>query len=111
MGGKGGTIPRAPDHHGSAESLRGSEMSAGDVENPSNFTSTFFNTVNFLPEDLRFEHGGAKRASGPGRHLTSLRPCAKRIQMVVTVRFTIRVFVTFLDCKDLNAIKPSREKM
>jgi len=86
-------------------------MSAGDAENPSNFTSTFFNTVNFLPEDLTFEHGGTKRASGPGRHLTSLCPCVKRTQMVVTVRFTIRVFLTFSDCKESKAIKPSHEKM
>jgi len=34
----------------------------------------FFNTVQFLPKDLEFEHGGAKLASCPGRHLTSLRP-------------------------------------
>jgi len=27
-----------------------------------------------LPEDLRFENGGAKLASFPGAHLTSLRP-------------------------------------
>jgi len=27
-----------------------------------------------LPKDLRFEHRGAKLASYPGRHLTSLRP-------------------------------------
>jgi len=37
-------------------------------------TNTFFNTANLLPKDLRFEHGGAKLASCPGRHLTSLRP-------------------------------------
>jgi len=34
----------------------------------------FFNTVHLLPEDLRFEHGGAKLASCPGHHLNSLRP-------------------------------------
>jgi len=32
----------------------------------------FFNTVHLLPKDLRFEHGGAKLASCPGPHLTSL---------------------------------------
>jgi len=37
-------------------------------------TSTFFNTVLKLLKDLRFEHGGAKLASYPGRHLTLLRP-------------------------------------
>jgi len=34
-----------------------------------------FNTVNLLPKELRFEHGGAKLASCPGRYLTSLPPC------------------------------------
>ena len=33
-------------------------------------TSTFFNTVHLLPKKLRFEHGGAKLASWPRRHLT-----------------------------------------
>jgi len=28
-----------------------------------------------LPKNLSFEHGDAKLASCPGRHLTSLRPC------------------------------------
>ena len=42
--------------------------------NPNNVTRTFFNTVHSLPKDLRFEYGGAKLASCPGRHLTSLRP-------------------------------------
>jgi len=34
----------------------------------------FFNAVNLLPKDLRFEHGGVKIASCPGRNLTLLRP-------------------------------------
>jgi len=41
----------------------------------SQLTSTFFNTVNLLPKDFMFEHWGAKLASCPARHLTSLRPC------------------------------------
>ena len=53
---KEGTIPRAP-------------------KSPNNVTCTFFNTVHLLLEDLRFENGGAKVASCPGRHLTTLRPC------------------------------------
>ena len=36
-----------------------------------NVTSTFFNT--FTSKCLRFERGGTKLASFPGRHLTSLR--------------------------------------
>jgi len=68
--GKGGAIPRALSHYG------GHWMAAGGAENPNNVTSTFFNTVYLLPGDLRFEHGGAKLASCPGRHLTSLRPCS-----------------------------------
>jgi len=49
-GGKGGTIPRAP-------------------KSPNNVTRTFFNTIHLLPKDIRFEHGGAKLACCPGRHL------------------------------------------
>jgi len=50
-----GTIPRAP-------------------KSPNNITSAFFNTVHLLPKYLSFEHGGAKLASCPGRHLTSFHP-------------------------------------
>ena len=39
-----------------------------------NVTSTFFNTLHLLPKYLTFERGGAKLASFPGRHLTSLCP-------------------------------------
>jgi len=35
-------------------------------KSPNNVTRTFFNTVHLLPEDLRFENGGAKLASCPG---------------------------------------------
>jgi len=49
-------------------------MIAGTPKNPNNVTHTFFNTVHLLPEDLRFENGGAEIASWPGNHLTSLRP-------------------------------------
>ena len=34
----------------------------------------FFNTVNLIPKEVRFEFGSAKLASWPGRHLTLLRP-------------------------------------
>ena len=64
------------------ESLWWPRITAGSAEwprralkSPNNVTSTFFDTVHWLPEDLRFEHGGAKLASCPGRRLTSLRPC------------------------------------
>jgi len=53
-----------------AESLRGAPKS------PNNVISTFFNTVNFIPKDLRFKYGGAKLASCPGRRLTALRLCS-----------------------------------
>jgi len=39
---------------------------------PSNFVMPL-NTVHLLPEDLRFEHGDAKLAYCPRRHLPSLR--------------------------------------
>jgi len=44
-------------------------------KSPENVASSFFNRVHLLPKDLMFEHGGAKLASCPGRHPTSLRPC------------------------------------
>jgi len=74
-GGKGEQFPGrriimgAPNHYGGAKYLLGAPNS------PNNFTITSFNTVNFLPKDLRFEQWGAKHASCPGHSLTSLRPC------------------------------------
>jgi len=44
------------------------------AEKPNNGARTFFNAVNLLPKDLRFEHGGAKLVSCPGRHLTLVGP-------------------------------------
>jgi len=66
---EGGTIPRAPNLYGGAESLRRSSKS------PDIVTNTSFNRVHLLPKDLRFEHGGAKLVSFPGPHLNSLRSC------------------------------------
>jgi len=57
------------------KSLWGRRICAGAPKSPKNVTSTFFNTVHLFPKDLRFEHGGAKLASCPGRHLTLLRSC------------------------------------
>jgi len=51
----------------------------GAPKSPNNVTSTFFNAVRLLQRDLRFESGGAKLASWPGRHLTSLRPFVRRV--------------------------------
>jgi len=55
----------------------GRRMTAGGAEkkSPSNVTSTFFSAVHLPSKDVRFEYGGAKLASCPGRQLTSLRPC------------------------------------
>jgi len=67
--GQGGAITRAPIHSGGTEILRGRRLIARTPKNPDNFTRTFFNTIHFLPKDLRFEYGGAKLASCPGHHL------------------------------------------
>jgi len=71
-GKQGGTIPRAPNHYRGAKRLRRASKS------PNNITSTVFNTVHMILKDLSFEHGGAKLASCPGRHLTSLGRWAQR---------------------------------
>jgi len=67
---------------GKGAQLPGRRITATGAENPNSITSalfnvtrTFFNTIHLLPKNLKFEHGGAKVASCPGRHLTSLRPC------------------------------------
>ena len=73
-----GAIPRAPGHYGGAKSLRGVPNGWGASQNPNNVASTFFNTRHLLLKDPTFEHGDAKLASCPGRHLTSLRPCMVR---------------------------------
>ena len=62
-GGKGGIIPRAPNHCGVAEKSQQRHK-------------YFLQNSTFAPKDLRFEHGGDKLASCPGRYLTSLRPCS-----------------------------------
>jgi len=69
---EGGTIPGCHNSPGD-KSLWGRRMTARGAESPNNVRSNFFNTVHLLPKDLRFKHGGAKFASCPGRHLTSLR--------------------------------------
>ena len=76
-GWKGGNISSG------AESLQGAPKS------PNNVTSTFFSTVHLLPKDLGLEHGGAKLASCPRRHLTSLRPCLYSCKFVL---FNCRMF-------------------
>ena len=68
--GKGGTIPRAPNHYRGAKSLRGRRK----VQKMSQVYLDISNTVNLLPKELRVEHGGTKLASCPGRHLPSSRP-------------------------------------
>ena len=59
--GKGGAIPRAPNHCG------------GGKKSQSHKHFLQYNTL--LARDLRFKHGGAKFVSCPRRYLTSLSPC------------------------------------
>jgi len=55
---------------------------------------------------LQLAHHGCKNLT----HTSKTRH-EKRTQMVVAVRFTIRVFLTFSDRYESNATKLSREKM
>jgi len=71
---------------GRGSQIRGSLW--GAPKSPNNITSTFFNTVHLLAKDLSFDHGGAKLASCPGRHLTSLRPCAGGITLCKFLKAT-----------------------
>jgi len=67
-GARGRNYPGAESLWG-AEILRGRRMIVWTPKNPNNVTRTFFVTVPLLPEDLRFENGGAKLASCTWRHL------------------------------------------
>jgi len=53
--------------------LPGRRIIMGTPKNPNNVTSTFFNS-RFASERPQVRTWGAKLASCPGRHLTSLRP-------------------------------------
>jgi len=44
----------------------GGRITMGAPKSPVNVASTLFNTVRLLPEDLRFEHSGAKYFLAPG---------------------------------------------
>ena len=59
---------------GATNHCRRRRITVGAPKSPNNVTSTFFIAVNMLPKGLKFKHGGAKLASCPGRHLTSLSP-------------------------------------
>jgi len=69
---EGGAILRAPSHYGVDESLR--RMAVWGAENSQQCYKYFLQIAHLPPKDLRLEHGDAKLASCPGRHLTSLRP-------------------------------------
>jgi len=75
------------NHYRGAKSPRGASKGTNSV------TGTFLNTVHLLPKDFRFEHGGAKLASCPGRHLTSLRPWVEVVGLpwVAIMRGVIKV--------------------
>jgi len=65
---KRGAIPRAPNHYGGAEWLRGVRKISNSV------TNTSLKTANSLPQDLRFKHGdGLPRA--PSNLITPLVSC------------------------------------
>ena len=60
---------------GKRAQVPGLQITTVAPKNSNNVTNTPFNKVHLLPKNLRFEHGGAKFASCPGRHFTSLRTC------------------------------------
>jgi len=57
-------------NYAGSKSLWGRWNIAGAPRCPNNATrTTLFNIVHLLPEDLRFENGGAELASCPWRHV------------------------------------------
>ena len=57
----------------------GRQITTGAPKSSNNVTSISSNIVHLLPKDLSLEHGCAKLASCPRRHLTSFRPCLASI--------------------------------
>jgi len=72
-------VPRRRVIMGAPNQCRERPMAAGAVISPNNVPSTSFNIEHMLPKDFSFEYGGDKLASYPGRHPTSLRPCAAHV--------------------------------
>jgi len=64
-GEQGDTIPRAPNHYGGAELLRGRRKAR-------TMSQVLSSTAYLFPKDCRFKHGDAKLVHRPGRRLTSL---------------------------------------
>jgi len=73
-GAKGATTGKGGHNYSGAKELWGRRMTTGGAEKSQQCQ------ILLLQKDLRFEHGGAKLASCPGRHLTSLHPCQKHCQ-------------------------------
>ena len=80
-----------------AESLRCGNCLRVAPKSPSNAKRTFFNTVNLLAKDLRFEHGGAKLASCHVRYLTLWRPSPQ-----IWLRTSVRVYT--INTPELNSL-------
>ena len=51
---------------GKGHNSPGSESLRGTPKNPNNVKSTYVNTVNLLPKNIRFEHGAPNLLLGPG---------------------------------------------
>jgi len=43
----------------------------------------YFNSVHLYPKNPKFEHGGAKLASCPGRHVTRYAPSSNSVFLCV----------------------------
>jgi len=72
--GKGGTIPRAPNHYGGAQSLPRAPNNSRGAEKSQQCCKYFLQYSTFASKDLRFKHGSTKVASCPGDHRTLLHP-------------------------------------
>jgi len=74
---KGGTIPRAPNHYGCAEKSQ-------------QCYRYFLQYSTFASERPQVRTWGTKLASGPGRHITSLRPWYRH---VLTIQYCINEII------------------
>ena len=72
----------APNDYGGAEWLWVCRMVVRAPKSSNNVTSTFFNTVDLLPKDLRFEHGLPNLLLAPGTIYPRYAPISQEISSV-----------------------------
>jgi len=82
--------------HGRQITMGWRRMAARVPKSLNNVTSTFSNSADLLLKDFKFDHGGAKPGSCPGRHLTLVMP------LLVCILYLHWVIISSLSNNGMN---------